>query len=347
SGSSIGLLAVHAPGLAVAKSSITSGKGASGAAGAEGLQLVPAASLDGDPGRQAAPCGSLGLACPKSLGGGYANAMGPARPGICLGEAGHDGEPGGRGGAAGVFRFVMSVPGGLAASVAEPYMNLLPTNGEFKTGATGGKGVDGASASTVGTLGLDGYVPEDGRAGTAGAPGSGGAGGNGTATTLPINQPVGEMWHGASGAGGGAGGCPGLAGKPGTGGGASIAIALFESPIVLDGVKLTAGTGGQGGAGTFGSSPTMGGAPGVPAAGAPNVAARGGNGGAAGISTNGSNGPSFGIYHSGAAPTVKDSVITPGAGGAAIDARSATDSVGNVRTIPAAPAGLSKDIFTL
>jgi hypothetical protein len=39
--------------------------------------------------------------------------------------------------------------------------------------------------------------------------------------------------------------------------------------------------------------------------------------------------------------------MVPGAGGTAVDARSRTDALGITKTIPATPAGLSKDVLTL
>jgi hypothetical protein len=73
----------------------------------------------------------------------------------------------------------------------------------------------------------------------------------------------------------------------------------------------------------------------------------GGHGGAAGISGNGANGPSLGIAYVGAKPIVSaTSHITPGNAPPAIAARSRT-MIDVTKTIPATPAGISKDILAL
>ena len=76
-------------------------------------------------------------------------------------------------------------------------------------------------------------------------------------------------------------------------------------------------------------------------------ASDGGRGGAPGVSGSGSSGPSIGIAYVGAAPEVHtNTTITPGTGGPAIDARS-RNTLGVTKTIPATPAGVSKDILAL
>jgi len=156
------------------------------------------------------------------------------------------------------------------------------------------------------------------------------------------------VWRAASGDAGGAGGCPGLAGTPGKGGGGSIALALVESPLVLDGAELVSMKAGSAGKGVFGSDATAGGAAGVGWSVDPIFTGRpGGRGGLAGVSTNGSSGPSLGVIHSGAAPKIMGSTkIVPGPGGAGVDAQVRT-VLGSTKTIPATEAGLSEAIHAL
>lgn len=352
SASSIGLLADHAPGLVLASSSITAGNGAAGVAGVEGIQLVSGA-LGGLPSVQPFKCTG-----PSNVGGvvvlgtctlgvfGFLERPGArAVAGACAGAAGHDGIAGGGGGSGGLWQ---------AASNGTNYVwgthnSQFSSVGVTVSGLAGASGQDGSASGAFGTLSADGFVPQAGVAGTDGLPGFGGAGGRGSGDGLPATQTVryDDAYTGMGGASGGAGGCPGLAGTAGTGGGASIAVALIESPIVLDAVTLRTGAGGAGGLGSFGSEPTIGGAPGANLSGVPaNAANGGGRGGFAGISTNGSNGPTLGVFQVGAPAVVKGATtIKTGSAAPAIGARSQV-SLGTTRTIPATPAGIAKDIFT-
>ena len=349
SGSSIGLLADHTTGLTIASSKITAGNAANGANGKDGIQLSNAATVDGAAGWDQISCTTSG-GCNHDIRGFWANPpRGKQGANVCVGAPGFVAESGGFGGSGGLYQIDLNGPittvdlyQGSALYKAEP-------GDHAHTSGPGVNGADGTSAPINLTITAQGFSPIDGTPGKDGAPGAGGSGGDGFASTTN-DQHVGDVWTGWTGAGGGAGGCPGLAGSAGTGGGASISAILVESPVAFDAVELHSARGGAGGLGSFGSSPTAGGAAGtnsqsslIPS----RTAQPGGHGGAAGISGNGANGPSLGIAYVGAKPVIDaQTKITPGAPAPAIDARSRT-TVGIVKTIPATPAGISKDILAL
>ena len=350
SGSSIGVFADHAAGLVIAGSRITAGDGANGVDGREGTQLTQSGSADGESTVGEAECIN-NVTCTKQAVAALYPWLKPrgglGGTGTCAGAPGHDGGAGGYGGSGGLFAPVQSGPTYVWHYYAEA-QGMAPEYGLNQVGRAGAAGANGTPSD--GSLSADGYAATHGVAGTDGAPGAGGYGGRGS---NPIKDPgqvrFDAVWRGAGGPGGGAGGCPGLAGTAGTGGGASIAVALVDSPVVLDGTQLAAGRAGSGGRGSFGSDPTAGGRAGENRTSATvNAAGPGGNGGVAGISTNGGNGPSVGVLHSGAAPIVKSgSKITPGPTASSIDARTHQDTLGTAKTIPASPAGISKDILAL
>ena len=346
SASSIGLQAVRAPGLTIAASKIAAGSGADGSDGTDGVQLVEQGSPNGG-GLPAAKCDngtckSFGID-PNITWTANVAAGGTS---VCAGAAGKNGLPGGYGGAGALWKAFYQSPVTLGwATYAGSFY------GESKSGAAGAPGADAPAGDALGTFSEGGYAPANGAAGTDGMPGNGGRGGRGSDDYgLPAASSVSyrDVWRTASGDGGGAGGCPGLAGAPGTGGGASIAVALVESPIVIDSTELLTGRAGTGGRGAFGSDPTPGGNPGVSWSADPIFTGRhGGRGGVPGISTNGSNGPSLGIAHFGGAPTrTGNTKITLGQGGSAIDSRSRADGASGSRTIPSTPAGLSEEMHS-
>ncbi|MBS2020245.1 MAG: hypothetical protein JST00_45720 [Deltaproteobacteria bacterium] len=340
-GSSIGLLAEKSPALVVASSSITAGNGAKGADGVEGIQLVQTGTLENRWSIPAAECNAL--TC-KAVAGGFQKIAGTSgATSVCQGADGHDGESGGDGGSGGLWRAVLA---GGTTYVWEPVPGNAADLGGAGTGAAGAAGTDGVPPAVVGTLGPAGYVAADGNRGSNGQPGKGGAGGAGGAPNInPATVLAASTYRGESGAGGGAGGCPGLAGDPGQGGGASIAVALVESPISIEDSSLIAGAGGASGLGALGSTPRRGGAL---AGGATSTQASGagGNGGVAGTSSNGSAGPSFGIAHVGAAPTLKgSSKAEAGKGGAGVEARTKPgNGVSTTTSIAATPEGLSEAV---
>lgn len=350
SASSIGLLATHASALVIVNTKIASGNGMKGDDGADGVQLANSPTASGGPSTIAAAC-VYPTTCAFAFNIGWFRPL-PATAGTnaCLGAPGHAALPGGVGGSGGVWEPVNDV----SAFHFHPY-KANPANSSDggdtnHTSAAGTDGTDGDSATANGSMTSDGYTPTNGKAGVDGSPGAGGAGGAGR-TPEPDFDPntagVTGVWRGMSGAGGGAGGCPGLAGSAGKGGGASIATLLVDSSVTFDNAELRAGHGGDAGHGTLGSAPTAGGSPGPNVLYSPMNGKSGGRGGAAGVSGNGSSGPSIGIAHTGGAPDIrKTTTITAGGGGAAIPART-RNTLGVIKTVPATPAGLSKDILAL
>ena len=351
SGSSLGLLADRSAGLVIASSKIIAGDGANGVDGSEGTPLTQVGG-DGQATLVEAECIDNATCTKQAVAALYPWLKprgGLGGVGSCWGAPGPDGGPGGFGGSGGLFAPFQSGPTYVWHYYAES-QGMAPEYGQHQDGTAGAAGTSGTPSGAIGALSQDGYVVANGVAGTDGAPGKGGFGGRGSnPITNPGSVRFDAVWRGSGGPGGGAGGCPGLAGTAGAGGGASIAVALVNSPIVLDGVVLVAGRAGTGGRGSFGSDPTLGGRAGenlTPDG--VNAARPGGVGGVAGISTNGSNGPSVGVLHSGGAPRVGDNGrITPGPTGPAIDARTHLDALGNTKTIPATPAGIAKDLLAL
>ena len=358
SASSIGLLADHSTGLTIVGSSIDAGNGAAGTDGAGAIQLTLGASSRGVDEPASIACGANGCGIDPATGFRKLQPGGAGGVGQCLGAPGHDGGKGGAGGAGGLwitydpFLTFFSRWWMLFKDGSGSYPGSGP--GGAGSGPGGGSGQDGAPPAEIGTLNSDGYLAPSGSAGTDGKAGTGGAGGTGGsagtgrdpdygAPDLPsaLTLGAGEVYAARGGAGGGAGGCPGLAGSAGTGGGASIGVALVASPIVINNVAITAANGGAAGLGSFGSDPTKGGNPGAGVTSSGGGAKPGGNGGGAGVGTNGANGPSIGILSSGAAPVVNGMKTKAGNGGPAINARTHTDPLGVVHTIPATPAGLA------
>ncbi len=344
--SSIALIADHAATLTIARTKLVAQNAADGVDGIEGIALTNAPTANGMGAVSSVAC--TPSTCTR-VGSGYVRSPGAAAgTNTCVGAPGHVAQAGGAGGSGGLWE---SAAADGTHYIWRLYENSiafnLETGDKSRTSANGASGSNGSNG-TAGALSLSGFTPANGTAGTNGAPGMGGAGGGGSIPSTSA-ETVSGAWRGWNGAGGGAGGCPGLAGAPGTGGGASIAALLFDSPVTFDASELTSGRGGTGGHGTFGSAPTMGGhaGAGFPAV-AVTLAKDGGHGGSAGISGNGASGPSLGIAHSGAAPVLlNNSMIRPGAGGAALPARSHTDALGNTATIAATPAGASHATLSL
>ncbi len=357
SGSSIGLLADHAPALVIATSTIAAGNGADGANGTNGIQLRQGGSVDGRPSTPPVRCklsdGFLYETCASYRVPTFAwrTEMGASSvSSTCVGAPGHNGGTSGYGGSGGLREQVFNVPSywrlyqGSAAN--ETGLGQFSETFNGRAGASRGPA---AQAAPIGALGPNGYTPADGNAGADGEAGHGGYGGRGSLDDLPDadDVPAGAVFKGMGGPSGGAGGCPGLAGTAGRGGGASIAAALLESPIVFENVELTSGIAGAGGRGSFGSDPTPGGRPGMNASSnAINAAGPGGGGGAPGVSTHGSHGAALGIYYGGAAPALKATVIKLGRAAPAREPETHTDALGNTRVLPGVPAGLVRDSYT-
>lgn len=370
---SVGLHAVKAPALTIASSSIIAGRGADGAAGAEGMQLTFSQTAPGQGADEWIQGDSPSQ--PDNVGG--AGAVGS-----CGGAPGIAGGSGGRGGKSGEFLSDRCRPrriGGMdvsscslvalgAASYVwynEKFVGLPvvgPTGvvfererkpgaksgpGEPGAGAPASAGVDGVSASAPGRFSEEGFVAADGVNGTNGTPGQGGAGGRARDDMGRYAPGPDLAGHPAEGPGGGAGGCPGMAGAAGKGGGASVGAFVVDSVgLVFDATEITAGDAGNGGQGTFGSNATAGGPPALPHPGA-GAAAPGTPGGRAGVSGSGGGGTSVGIAHHGGAPTlVNKSAVSFGKPGAGVIQAQAADAVtGETKTLPASVDGVAKDMI--
>lgn len=353
SGSSVGLLADHASNLVVALSRLEAGDAMNGEDGVEGVQLTTSSGATGGALVNAARCNSATCLLDLVTYRYVRPARTPGGINTCEGAPDHAADPGGAGGSGGLWRVV--------AQEANFHFDHYFADSSYgsdrgertKSGAAGTDGADGHNGDSLGTLSAEGYVPANGVAGADGAAGQGGAGGEGAGPYVmhnPNTDPtIDGIWRGFNGAGGGAGGCAGLAGTAGTGGGASIALVALEGEVTIDTTELVSGRGGAAGRGALGSTPTSGGQPGPNGSSIPQTFAKpGGRGGAAGVSGNGSSGPSLGVAHRGPAPKIVGGTkFRLGAGGAGVDHRSRVDAFGIAKTIPATPAGLSKDILAL
>jgi hypothetical protein len=330
--SSIAFVVTDSNALTFANGRITAGAGAKGDDGVEGETLAMVVAPAAEPRLPAQPC-VRGLNAVECVSGDPSN-----RPRLSR-QAGAratcrtlDGRvfantAGGEGGAGGLYDRARQV------DFWTEY--FAPTAGLPGTG-TGADGTSGTSG-TAGGLTVNGYTPGNGTSGTAGAFGMGGRGGAGIAPSR-LEIGVKPFW-GSEGGGGGAGGCQGLPGTPGQGGGASIAVLSVRSALGLEKTQVASGAGGSGGTGTFGSMPSAGSLSQESQTFATS-AEHGKRGGFAGISGHGASGPSFGIVHTGGAPTLVQTQITPGAGGAAVPEGRLT-MFGVDRVIPASAAGES------
>lgn len=195
------------------------------------------------------------------------------------------------------------VPGGKAGALALE-CNL---GGRGGNGAAAPPASDGAGARDWGLLDENGWHPRDGSAGADGAPGQGGGGGRGGSGAAPDG-----------GGGGGCGGCGGKGGAAGKGAGSSIALLVFNSQLLVDGVELVTGAGGAGGHGGDPQLGQAGGLGGLPYR-YPSFACAGGLGGAGatgGGGGGGAGGLSVGVIFKGARPNLLAVNYKLGTGGA-------------------------------
>ena len=189
-----------------------------------------------------------------------------------------------------------------------------------------------ASADVWGSFAATSWLPGAGGTGGFGAVGSGGGGG-GPGGMCSLRKAV-FSWvpsWGLPGGGGGAGGCAGAGGIGGQQGGASIALVLAASSLVLEAESLAivGGEGGQGGHGGTGGigGPGGGGGPGgysnlnctyydsnigIGWGGPGGPGGPGGQGGAGGGGAGGNGGPSVGIALVGGSPAPDASLVYPG-----------------------------------
>lgn len=167
------------------------------------------------------------------------------------------------------------------------------TGGEGGPGAPGMPGEGGSSAGAFQALTWTGQAGKDGSPGLPGQSGGGGGGGGGGDSGC-------DSW-GGTGGGGGAGGCSGQAGTGGQAGGASVAIFLLDSDIIIEDSKIILGVGGRGGDGGAGGKGGDGGPGGVGGrreddSGPGGPGGKGGLGGQGGAGGGGAGGPAFGVY---------------------------------------------------
>lgn len=265
---------------------IQSGNGAAGTAGINGNNGANGNNgLSGTPGNCDANVSASGgtggsSACGMSGGkggnGGYASANGQS------------GFPG-----------TGSTPGGNPGASGNPGKQGSPGS----NGSNGTHGPNGPVNSNTFVFTGMGYTPQNGISGSNGTPGNGGGGGGGGGgqTGFLVDDGTGN-----GGGGGGAGGCSGTAGAGGNGGGASIAVLVQNSRVLITQNTLISGNGGNGGKGGNGG---LGGNGGFGGSGANNCTSevgaggnggKGGNGGNGGSGSGGNGGPSIGIYASNA-----------------------------------------------
>ncbi|MGC4091490.1 MAG: DUF1565 domain-containing protein [Polyangiaceae bacterium] len=313
-GSSVAVMLQQAARVTFRRVKFNAGAGADGAAGVSGAKgadgLASTAAQNGADGSCATPTAGKGqglMAC-NSIGGmGGPGFKGPGAPG----------NPG-------------SPPGALNGGVPVEIAGVLGMNGAG--GLFGAAGKPGAAAAVDGTFAETGYVPPvDGGPGLDGETaeaGGGGASSDGTANC-----------YGAGGGAGGLGGCGGKLGTGGAAGGASIALFVWETPVTLEGCKLTSSKGGTGGKGGDGGPGGKGAAGAFGGAGISDFGiikggngGLGGDGGSGGPGAGGNGGPSIVIVYWGTAPTLDANtalqVGDAGAGGLAGTAGSSTAAAG-------------------
>lgn len=342
--SSMGLLAVRAPKLAVVRSRIVAGRALDGSAGSDPSDAAP-----GGQGSPAAPSFTAPRSTPLSRPPGAAAGAPP----VC------GSQPGGAGGHRGVYQSgtdctIVNAQFQCPLSIVPPVMvsqalvyryDPIAPQIVAEGGKRGAPGTNGAHAAQLGTFSPAGYAPAAAQEGGAGGIGVAGSGGAGVAEVSSVTTSNTYFFFGG-GSGGGSGGCPGQPGTVGTGGFASVGALLFDSAgLTFDTAEVVGGQGGTGGQGTLGGKPGAGGPAGVATSGTPGQA--GGAGGRAGYSGSGAGGPSFGVAHKGGAPVLTNGSVgkagTPGAGAAALS----KDMVGVVAEMPASPAGLAQPMFEL
>jgi hypothetical protein len=348
--SSIGFIAVNSPGVRFVHGSITAGAGFAGVAGADATQLTNGPSINGEANVDDAACGGSLMQ--------FCQAQHTSRAGgvnACVGKLGFNGGSGGDGGSGGIFTrnpispppfSIVTAPKSGGPTVATSTTAAGGTGSSpTQPGGAGGAGASGGNGAPIGTFSASGYTPSDGSAAVDGAPGQGGGGGAGYGVpgSRFNSYASGATVYGIPGSGGGAGGCPGLAGTPGKGGGASVALVAFDSPMRLEDSKLTASAGGDGGAAGISTAGTPGGKGGandsVSSFGSVNfLGANGGSGGNGGLAGQGAGGPSIGFAYHGTAPTLLATTVKNAAGGKGAPSKNTPAG-----TIIASPDGFAND----
>ena len=297
------------------------------------LQRVEVSAAAGGPGGRGAPgaSGQPGAAgenghtghCDSnqtvsSRWGGSGGAGGASAIGRAGGDGGQGGDVEGVGAEAGTrgkLGEVLGVDGGTAGSGG----GSGNPGGDGKPGGPGGAGEHGRPGSGGGSttaLASTEWRGQAGSSGTAGTPGGGGGGGGAQTGLFVLEGP------GNGGGGGGAGGAGGRPGSGGIAGGGSFGIYLFNSTIVIESSKVTAGNGGAGGDGGSAGRGGPGGVRGLGATACTSEVGAGGNGGPGGdggwggAGGGGAGGPSIGIFKLGTSKlTLADTKLAFGTGG--------------------------------
>jgi hypothetical protein len=213
--SSVGAFVTESTGVVIRRTTIAAGKGMDGADGVlEEFTYKTQSALNGND------------EFPATTGGGSKSCT-CQQNGISYGGSGGPPSDSGQSGGMGYPDHGAGMPGTPASC------------------ASGGAGRDGANAPattpadgaiSLGWLDANGWKPTSGWNGVLGLPGQGGGGGasrNGS----------------GHGGGGGCGGCGGNGAKAGQGGGASVALLIFESEVIVESSKLVAADAGRGGDG--------------------------------------------------------------------------------------------------
>jgi len=338
--SSIGALLVRCASVRLEDVEIQAGRGASGASPAQpSPPPTGGMGVDGELGHTGAP--TRGAFC----GGNdvYTSANRPGLGGTTTCGCGTGGTGGSSGGFADglmpLTRAQTGQSGALAGSVPAcpsftgamgggPGTTAARNGRDGSPGAMGSIGEDGAMAGR-GVYAETGYTPLPADSGADGTPGAGGGGGGGGDGCFFSSDACNVS--GGSGGGGGGGGCPGRGGPGGASGGASIALYLWSSNVLLVGVSLSTAGGGDGGHGALGGDSSSGGPGGAGGAGVRadcgttgvgGGGGRGGDGGKGGKGAGGAGGPSVGVLlgsgsSDGDGEGSIDVTISAGPGGAA------------------------------
>jgi hypothetical protein len=190
------------------------------------------------------------------------------------GAGGAQGDPAGDGGTGTASPLPLLQPPRNGAGGAG-YVDMTGVCMPGRAGADGTSQGDAGVGAAVGTLSASGWEPGSATSGLFAYPGQGGGGGGGGQT--------------AGGAGGGCGGCGGAGGTAGHGGGASVALLLYNAVVALGDSRLITSAGGAGGSGGAGENGAGGGAGGYVGAcgggaGGSGAGGQGGGGGAGGAS---------------------------------------------------------------
>jgi hypothetical protein len=263
-GSSVGGFVLNSTGVVLRSVRFVAGKGMAGVDGVTPQTDFPWRSPDST----------------SPLDGNDANGAegGPAKEYPCLGQeltvGGAGGNSPGRDGYPGLPDW-----GGGKGNIAGM------CNSDVQRGADAPPQLASAGATSLGKLSASGWAPASGDSGAVGHPGQGGGGGSGGNT--------------GGGGGGGAGGCGGGGGSGGQGGGASIALAILESSVVIEDSELFASHAGDSGNGASGEDGQLDFGIGGTGENGGCTGGSGGNGGPGGAGGGGAGGISVGVLWSG------------------------------------------------